>query len=449
VKQRLRLPLSTRLTLVVVIVLATVQVMGLIGFLNLQHETGGGWRLPLPSRVAAAADLLDRTPSRERDLLLIAMNGDQTRFFLSSGVPSGYVERRGIRPMAYSAYGSALERRTVRILVPQKRQDRWRPLRDRHAPAYPFSVQLADGQRLIVAPGPQQRRRGRIAVLLILNFTVGLIASLLVWRTIRRATRPLQVIAGAADSFAADLNAPPMDEGGSAEARQVALAFNRMRAEIRRLMAERMRMLAAAAHDVKTLLTRLRLRVALIDDDEQRARADRDIALMATLVDDVLLVAKGEEKPAVVAPMDIVPLLADTARERRTLGQPVTLGAMPDSALVLADPPGLRRVLDNLLENAVLYGGGADLELHNAGTVWRIAIVDYGPGLGDAFEPDAFEPFARGEASRSRETGGAGLGLSIARSLIRQMGGEISLEKTPSGGLTVIVALPVAPRPQG
>lgn len=438
------LSLSTRLTLAVVVVLAVVQILGLVGFLNVQRENSRAWRLPLPSRVAAAADLLDRTPSRQRDLLLLAMNGDQTRFFLSSGAPPGYVERRGVRPAIYSAYGAALEGRKVRILVPEDGRSRWRPLRDRRARAYAFSVQLADGQRLVVAPGPQQRRRSRIAALLALNFIVGLLAALLVWRTIRQATRPLQIIAHAADGFAADLNAPPMDESSPGEARQVALAFNRMRAEIRRLMGERMRMLAAAAHDVKTLLTRLRLRVALIEDDDQRARADRDIALMATLMDDVLLVAKGEERPAALAPVDIAPLLEELARERRALGQAVATGSLSGSVRALADPAGLRRALENLIENAVLYGGGADLEVREAGSFWRIGIIDYGPGLESAFEPDAFEPFARGEASRSRDTGGAGLGLSIARSLVRQMGGEVSLEKTPGGGLTVIINLPKA-----
>jgi len=437
------LSLSTRLTLAVVVVMAVVQILGLIAFMNVQHENGGGWRLPLPSRVAAAADLLDRTPARERDLLLIAMNGDQTRFFLKLGDPPGYVERRGAGPGVLTAYGSALQGRAVRILAPEARQGRWRALR-RQRPAHALSVRLADGQQLVVEPGPTQRQRSRLAVLLVLNLVVGLAAAVLVWRTIRRATLPLQLIAEAADGFAADLNAPPMNEGGPDEARQVALAFNRMRAEIRRLMAERIRMLAAAAHDVKTLLTRLRLRVALIADDEQRTRADRDIALMATLLDDVLLVAKGEERPMTVSSTDLAPLLTDMARERRALGQAVAIRATPASAPALANPAGLRRALENLIENAVLYGGGADLELHDTETTWRVAIIDHGPGLEDAFEAAAFEPFSRGETSRSRETGGAGLGLSIARSLVRQMDGEISLEKTPGGGLTVVVALPRA-----
>lgn len=438
------LSLSTRLTLAVIVVLALVQILGLVGFVNLSRENGRGGRPPLPSRVAAAADLLDRTPPRERDLLLVAMNDDQTRFFLSTGTPPGYVERHGVRPTILSAYGAALQERTVRVLVPEDRAERWRVFRNGRPPVYAFSVQLADGQRLVVAPGARQRARSRIGAILALNFAVGLLAALLVWRTIRRATRPLQVIADAADRFAADLDAPPMDEDGPAEARQVALAFNRMRAQIRRLMAERLRMLAAAAHDVKTLLTRLRLRIAAIENDAERARADRDIALMATLLDDVLLMAKGEERPTALAPVNLAPLLQEMARERRALGQAVAAGSMPGSADVWADPGGLRRALENLIENAVLYGGGADMELRESGVSWRVAIIDYGPGLEAAFESDAFEPFARGEASRSRDTGGAGLGLSIARSLVRQMGGEVSLEKTPGGGLTVTIDLPSA-----
>lgn len=435
--------LSTRLTIMVVVVLAAVQILGFLSFLNIQHETTGSWRLPLPARIAAAADLLDRTPPGERDLLLVAMNGDQTRFFLSFGAPKGYVERQGVIPALYSGYGAALEGRSVKLLVPEGRRPRLRRL-DREA-SFAFSVALADGQRLVVAPGLGQRQRGVIATLLLFNLVVGLAAALLVWRSIHGVTRPLQRIAKAADGFAADLNAPPMNEDGTEEARQVALAFNRMQAEIRRLMVERMRMLAAAAHDVKTLLTRLRLRVVLIDNDEQRARADRDIALMSTLVDDVLLVARGEEKPAKRVPVDTVSLLADLARERRDLGQAVTAPVAAGAAMAMADPGSLRRVLENLIENAVIYAGGADLELRAGDGTWRIAVVDYGPGLDEAFAPEAFEPFSRGEESRSRETGGSGLGLTIARSLVGQMGGQMSLEKTPGGGLTVIVTLDRAP----
>mgnify|MGYP001352884603 CR=1 FL=1 len=439
------LSLSTRLTLAVIVVLALVQVLGLVVFTNLSRENGRGVRPPLPSRVAAAADLLDRTSPRERDVVLVAINDDQTRFFLSDGVPRGYVERRGVRPALLSAYRGALKGRSVNVLVPEDRRDRWRPLAHRRGAAYALSIQLADGQTLVVTPGARQRARTRMGAILGLNFVVGLLAALLVWRTIRRATRPLQIIADAADSFAADLNAPPMEEGVPAEARQVALAFNRMRAQIRQLMADRLRMLAAAAHDLKTLLTRLRLRVALIEDDAERARADRDIALMATLLDDVLLVAKGEERPAVLAPVDLAPLLEEMARERRALGQAVAVASAPASAQALADPAGLHRALENLIENAVLYGSGADLDLRASGACWRIAVVDYGPGLETDFAPDAFEPFSRGEASRSRDTGGAGLGLSIARSLIRQMGGDVILEKTPGGGLTAVIDLQRAP----
>jgi signal transduction histidine kinase len=203
-------------------------------------------------------------------------------------------------------------------------------------------------------------------------------------------------------------------------------------------MGERMRMLAAAAHDLKTLMTRLRLRVALIEDPDQRARADRDVALMATLIEDVLLVARGEERPVVLAPVDVGRLLTDLVSERQALGQAVTLATL-EFGQVRADAGGLRRIVENLVENAVAYAGAAEVSFHRDDDRWRLAVVDHGPGLSPGFADQAFEPFARGEASRSRETGGSGLGLSIARSLAHQMGAEIRLETTPGGGLTAVV----------
>lgn len=433
-----RVSLSTRLTLTLVVLVVVVQAVSLLGFMRFQQAETGSWRLPVPVRIAAAAEALDRTPSVQRDALLVAMNGEGTRFFVASGVPDGFHERAGILPGLYEGYGSALQGRDVRLLIPDTPR-RFRPLlRRSDGTTYAFSVALEDGQRLVVAPGLDQRRSGLAAAMLALNLAVGLIAALLVWRTVRSATRGLEAIAQASDRFAVDLDAPPMREIGPAEARQVASAFNRMRDRIQGLMSERMRMLAAAAHDLKTLLTRLRLRVALIDDDEQRARGDRDIALMAALIEDVLMVARGEETPAVLAPVDVSALLRDIAHERQALGQVMTLARM-DAGLVPADVRALRRIVENLIENAVAYAGSAEAGFERDGHAWRILVVDHGPGLSEAFESHAFEPFARGEASRSRDTGGAGLGLSIARSLARQMGGDVLLDVTPGGGVTAVV----------
>lgn len=431
--------LSTRLTLTLVVLVVVAQAISLFGFMRFQQAETGSWRLPVPVRIAAAAEALDRIPAVERDALLVAMNGEGTRFFITSGTPHGFRERTGILPGLYEGYGAALRGRDVRLLIPDAPRPRRPFLRRGEGTHYAFSVALEDGQRLVVAPGLSQRRKGLAAAVLMLNLAVGLIAALLVWRTVRGATRGLEAIAHASDRFAVDLDAPPMSEEGPMEARQVASAFNRMRERIQALMSERMRMLAAAAHDLKTLLTRLRLRVALIDDDGQRARGDRDIALMADLIEDVLLVARGEEKPAVLAPVDIDALLRDIAHERQALGQTVTLGRT-DPGLVRADARALRRIVENLIENAVAYAGSAEAVFERDGDAWRILVIDHGPGLSGAFESQAFEPFARGESSRSRDTGGAGLGLSIARSLARQMDAEVTLERTAGGGLTVVVA---------
>jgi signal transduction histidine kinase len=434
-----QLGLSTRLTLAMVLLLLVAQVVMLVAFVRAQQEAGGAWRAPVPTRIAAAAEALDRTPSRERDALLVAMNGDSTRFFIANGTPAGYREGRGLIPDLYEDHAGALRGRDPKVLVPEVRRQYRPALAGRRTAAYAFSVALADGQRLVVAPGVGQRRRSIAAAILILNLLVCFTAAFLAWRTIRGATRGLEAIALASDRFAEDLSAPPMEAGGSAEARQMAAAFNRMRGEIRRLMRERMTMLAAAAHDLKTLLTRLRLRVGLIDDPDQRAAGDRDIALMASLIEDVLIVARGEERPPVLGPVDVAALLREIVADRQAQGQAVTAGRIDDGP-VTADVAALRRIVENLIENDVTYAGSAEVEFARDVVGWRLRVIDHGPGLRPEFAPRAFEPFARGEESRSRATGGAGLGLAICRSLAAQMKMTLSLERTPSGGLTVCLS---------
>lgn len=435
----MRLGLSTRLTLAVVLLLLVAQVVMLVAFARAQQSAGGAWRAPVPTRIAAAAEALDRTPSGERDALLVAMNGDSTRFFIADGIPAGYREGRGLIPDLYEGYAGPLRGRDPKVLVPEVRRQYRPALSGRRTAAYAFSVALADGQRLVVAPGVGQRRRSIATAILLLNLLVCFAAAFLAWRTIRGATRGLEAIALASDRFAQDLSAPPMVAGGSAEARQMAAAFNRMRGEIRRLMRDRMTMLAAAAHDLKTLLTRLRLRVGLIDDPDQRAAGDRDIALMTALIEDVLIVARGEERPPALGPVAVAALLREIVADRQAQGQAVTAGRMDDGP-VTADIAALRRIVENLIENAVTYAGSAEVEFTHEATGWRLRVIDHGPGLSPDFAPRAFEPFARGEESRSRATGGAGLGLSICRSLAAQMKMTLTLERTPSGGLTVCLS---------
>lgn len=436
----MRLGLGSRLTLAIVGVLVLLQALGLLTALHLRGLEGPVWRAQVPARLAAAAQALDDLSPEARVSLLRALNGDETRFFLTDELPQGY--RRLDGPAALFSRGNrqAFYDRDLVILVPEVRRG-WRPRARADIVDYVFSVKLEDGRRLNVAPGQSQRRRGVTMAFLALSAFMTLAAAILTWRLVRLAIAQLEAISLAADHFAADMTSPAMVETGPAEARRVSAAFNRMRGEIRRLMDERLRMLAAVAHDLKTLLTRLRLRVALIEDETQRARGDRDIAEMALLIEDVLQVARGEDRPPLLISTDVERLVVDLVATRREAGDPIILGRCePISAC--AEASHLRRVLENLVDNAIAYAGNAELTIRRSGDAYvEICVVDHGPGIAKEFLASAFEPFTRQETSRSRQTGGAGLGLAIAHALAKQMKGEVVLTETPGGGLTAIVRL--------
>lgn len=435
----MRIGLGARLTLAIVGGLVAIQGLGLAAVLWLREPDGAAWRPPMPSRVAAAADALDASPPAIRDAYLIGLNGDQTRFFISDGVPAGYRVHEGLAPVLYRGYRQALADRDFLVLRPEEARE-WRP-REGALSQHAFSVQLADGRRLNVTPGVMQRRRGLTTVFLMTAFGMAALSAVFVARLIRLATAQLESLSEAADSFAADLGAPPMTEQGPQEVRRVAVAFNRMQAELRRLMAERLNMLAAAAHDLKTLLTRLRLRVAGLEDEAQRAKADADIAEMAGLIEDVLLVAQGETRQPRREVVSLRPFVEDLVTTRQELGQAVGADRL-EIAYALAEPSALRRILDNLIDNALKYAGEVSLGIgSSADNRIEVRVVDHGPGLPADFADRAFEPFARHEPSRNRATGGAGLGLSIAQTLARQMRGDIVLTPTPGGGLTATVLL--------
>ncbi|MFN3352020.1 MAG: sensor histidine kinase [Brevundimonas sp.] len=436
----MRLGLGGRLTLTLVIALVAVQTFGLVVALRLRGPEGEAWRPPMPDRIAATADLLDRLDASGRSSVLIALNGDQTRFAIHHGRPAEYRLYSGPVSPLHTAYRYELAERDLEVLAPAVRRQ-WRP-REAHVNApLAFSVSLRDGQRLIVSPGISQRRRSLTMLFLWFSLAMTALSGILTWRIVKLATGQFEAIARAAATFSTDLSAPPMAEKGPQEARRVASAFNRMRAELKALIEERLRILAAVAHDLRTQLTRLRLRATYITNDDQRARADRDISEMATLIDDVLLVARGETRPPFLTAVDVRGLVESLVETRRELGDPISLESA-EPAWARADPGLLGRVLDNLITNAVLHAGGGVVRVGSdpEGRI-RISVIDHGPGLPENFLDVAFEPFTRQDTSRSRATGGSGLGLSIARSLARQMKGDVELAPTPGGGLTASIWL--------
>jgi signal transduction histidine kinase len=302
-------------------------------------------------------------------------------------------------------------------------------------------VALADGTRLdIVTKGgwfPMQAIGQIVPVLLVVG--IGLTA-LAVWLG-RRVTRPLGVFATAASRLGTDVTAPALPERGPSELRAAAHAFNQMQQRVRRLIEDRVQMLAAVAHDLRTPITRLHLRAEFVGDAEQRAKMLKDLEEMDAMITAALAFAREEMLLEQRAPLDLRPLLADIAAELTEAGHEVRVSG-EQHAEIDGRRAALKRALRNLVENAVKYGHRAELRLTATPKQLAITIEDDGPGIAESELENVFRPFYRVEPSRSRETGGTGLGLTVARSVVRGHGGDITLANRAEGGLLQTVVLP-------
>jgi signal transduction histidine kinase len=265
------------------------------------------------------------------------------------------------------------------------------------------------------------------------------------WLAVRWLTRPLGALADRADALGRDIHQPPMPEMGPTEVARAAHAFNTMQARLAGYIRNRARVLAAMSHDLKTPVTRLRLRAELLDDEQMRTKFARDLDDMEAMVRDTLDFLRGLENGEPRSPVDVLAMLESIKADTELLGGRVTIegaAARP----IPACPQALKRCLSNLFENAVKYGKRAAIEVRDSDECLKISIRDEGPGLPDDELDKVFDPFYRVEVSRSRETGGTGLGLTIARSAAEAHGGSIRLHNHPQGGLEAVLALPRSPR---
>ncbi|MFC3107574.1 ATP-binding protein [Undibacterium arcticum] len=264
----------------------------------------------------------------------------------------------------------------------------------------------------------------------------------------RMTMQPLKQLVQAADDLGRDINRPPLPEHGASEIRRATVAFNAMQARIRQHIGQRTQMLAAITHDLQTPLTRLRLRLEKVSNEELRDKLVGDLSAMQQMVREGLDLARSMDSAEPMQPLDLDSLLDSVCSDACDAGQNVKLDGK--SALsVLARPTALRRCLTNLIDNAVKYGYHAHITVQRsqgsrAGA--RIRIRDGGPGIAADQLAKVFEPFYRIETSRSRDTGGTGLGLTIARNIVEQHGGSLTLANHPDGGLEVTLTLPQNPR---
>lgn len=280
---------------------------------------------------------------------------------------------------------------------------------------------------------------------LVLSLAVLLLATLVFsWLAVRWVVQPLRVLAQAAQALGEDLSRPPLPEQGPTEVRQATQAFNTMQQRLAAFVNERTRMLTALSHDLKTPLTRMRLRTELLDDDEARPRFEADLQEMETMVAQTLDFMRGLGGHEARTAVDVNALLRALQADQQAMGRQVVIDGQALQPFV-GVPSLLRRALGNLVDNAVLYGGGATLGVEDTAECLTIHIMDTGPGLPEAELERVFEPFFRLESSRNRATGGTGLGLGIVRSIAGLHGGDVSLHKRASGGLDAVLRLPRRP----
>ncbi len=260
------------------------------------------------------------------------------------------------------------------------------------------------------------------------------------WYGAKALSRPIQRLSNAAERLSENLDSPPMEVTGPREARQAAQTFNLMQQRIREQVQQRGRMLAAVSHDLRTPLSRLKLRVEQIDEPKLHGQMTQDLNDMIGMLDATLTYLNEQRTSEIVQLFDLQALIESLAENAQDNGYDVQSAGQ--CRPLKTQPMALRSCINNLIDNALRYAGQARVEIHDEAQQVSVRVIDHGPGIPVEHHETVFEPFFRLEGSRNRNSGGVGMGMTIARDAARRMGGELSLAQTPGGGLTALVILP-------
>ncbi len=429
--------LLTRVTLLVVLGMAVAQ---LLTFVAIRHERGQTL-MNLMIRgvehdIASSVAILDRLPADERSEWLERLERPNYRFSLDGGVDSAPPTEPGLV-------------RFVEVLTQAMRPypvvavSQMPGMRD----AVSLQVRLGDGSSLYVL--------ARRVPMPVAGWVVWLLgAQLLVlagfaWLGVRLVTRPLARLAAAANRLGPDLQPAIVPETGPDEVSQAARAFNAMQHRMAGYLNERMQILAAISHDLQTPLTRMRLRLDLMEETPEAEKFRRDLEAMRALVQEGLTYAKtlqSSQEP--VRRLDLDALVRSIANDYADAGAPVTFSGATDTP-ISSRPNALRRILTNLTDNALKYGEKAQVSVRRDADSVYVEVCDAGPGIPDEFLTQVFQPFYRVETSRNRETGGTGLGLAIAHQLALSVDADLSLHNRPEGGLRASLRIPIHPSARG
>jgi two-component system osmolarity sensor histidine kinase EnvZ len=256
----------------------------------------------------------------------------------------------------------------------------------------------------------------------------------------RNQIRPIRRLAAAVDSFGKGHDVPNFRPEGATEIRQAAAAFNVMRERIQRTMTQRTEMLAGISHDLRTPLTRMKLQLALLGDNDAKEALESDLTEMGKMVEEYLAFARGESAETVIS-ADLGQIVESVVSGARLENADITLDTS-GSLVIPVKQNAIKRAITNIVNNAVLYGGKASVSATRHGEMVEIIVDDDGPGIPESEREAVFKPFYRLDSARNPDTSGTGLGLTIARDVVRAHGGDLVIESSPTGGNRARIWLP-------
>jgi len=444
-----RISLSLRLVLIVVGAMFLLQIVAIA--VQVSRDDGftlGGVRPAFAREVVSLARLFDRLAPRREALALELLNQGRFNLTLADTAPE---PETGGPLLALTAAG--IENRIAEEGLPRNRievsnvanaasADGPRgPLVSLFGRHLRITISLKDGRFLIIDPSSEVDGFVYGNLLAIAAGLLGLVILVIAVVLVLRETRPLTALAGNVEAFARTANPRDLPEKGAPELRSLIRATNQMQHQIAALLRNRALILGGMSHDLRTQVTKLRLRLELLDPSPGRDRAIDDIQAMQALVEETLEFAAAASGPD-GGRADVSAILDRMLADRAAAGNFSWPGHAP--VAVTMGETALRRVIENLVQNAIAYGSRADVSLRVAGGKAEIAVADRGPGIPPAERQAVFEPFYRLETSRSRSHGGTGLGLAIVQQIVDRHGGSVGISDREGGGAVLTVTLPLA-----
>ncbi|HEY1962140.1 MAG TPA: ATP-binding protein [Rhizomicrobium sp.] len=392
-------------------------------------------------RVVSAATLLASIPAKQRTPAAHALSSGPWRFQIHHGAAPVQDMSDAEKSLAARIQALLPKGKTRRIVLVKFRPATPEEARQPRSPksVTDVVVSLVRGTQLRTTyfrppapPWPIQSMVATAVAILVTALAAGLVA--------RRVARPLSKLAAAASEVARGGTAPHVPEQGPEDVRRAAAAFNAMTDQVSRTMESQRHLLSAVGHDLRTPITAMRINTEFVEDSDTRERLEKNIEELQELTEAVLSAAKGVGWEQ-MRKIDLAALVESVCADLEELDKPVTWQPH-DAAPITCRPNEIRRAVRNLIENAIAYGCKADVRLEQTPEVYELVVEDEGPGIPDGDRERVFEPFVRLETSRSAETGGTGLGLTLVKAIAQGHGGSIRLENREQRGLRATFCLP-------